>query len=133
MNGNLSMLIGFLKSEGVSEDKAEDKATDLMNLLYSEAKVGDIDGIGPGTKENTYYVESGANMLYVVTYENSGDKISFKSVKEGSQSDYVKAGLMESSTADESVTDDTESTEESGETATEADTTETTENTESAE
>lgn len=98
VNGNISMLASFLKSSdvGVSEAKAEDKATELMNFMYqADDAIADIDGISLGKKENTMYVSTGVNMLYVVTYEGKGDNILFKSVKEGSQGDYIAAGMME--------------------------------------
>lgn len=101
VNGNISMLASFLKSAdvGVSEAKAEDKATELMNFMYqADDAIADIDGISFGKKENTMYISTGVNMLYVVTYEGKGDNISFKSVKEGSQGDYIAAGMMENST-----------------------------------
>ena len=97
VNGNVSMLASFLKSAdvGVSEAKAEDKATELMNFMYqTDSAIADIDGISLGKKDNTIYISTGVNMLYVVTYEGKGDNISFKSVKEGSQSDYIAAGMM---------------------------------------
>lgn len=101
VNGNISMLASFLKSAdvGVSEAKAEDKATELMNFMYqADDAIADIDGISLGKKENTIYISTGVNMLYVVIYEGKGDNISFKSVKEGSQGDYIAAGMMENST-----------------------------------
>lgn len=128
VNGNISMLASFLKSAdvGVSEAKAEDKATELMNFMYqADDAIADIDGISLGKKENTMYISTGVNMLYVVTYEGKGDNISFKSVKEGSQGDYIAAGMMENSTE--------ASTESNSEPATETNVSENTESNDSSE
>ena len=122
VNGNISMLASFLKSSdvGVSEAKAEDKATELMNFMYqADDAIADIDGISLGKKENTMYVSTGVNMLYVVTYEGKGDNISFKSVKEGSQGDYIAAGMMENGD-DVSTESDSEVSAESSDENTEA-------------
>lgn len=127
-NGNISMLASFLKSAdvGVSEAKAEDKATELMNFMYqADDAIADIDGISLGKKENTMYISTGVNMLYVVTYEGKGDNISFKSVKEGSQGDYIAAGMMENSTET--------NTESNSEPATETNVSENTESNDSSE
>ena len=115
VNGNISMLASFLKSAdvGVSEAKAEDKATKLMNFMYqADDAIADIDGISLGKKENTMYISTGVNMLYVVTYEGKGDNISFKSVKEGSQGDYIAAGMMENSTETSTESNSESNTEE---------------------
>lgn len=128
VNGNISMLASFLKSAdvGVSEAKAEDKATELMNFMYqADDAIADIDGISLGKKENTMYISTGVNMLYVVTYEGKGDNISFKSVKEGSQGDYIAAGMMENSAET--------STESTSEPATETNVSENTESNDSSE
>lgn len=128
VNGNISMLASFLKSAdvGVSEAKAEDKATELMNFMYqADDAIADIDGISLGKKENTMYISTGVNMLYVVTYEGKGDNISFKSIKEGSQSDYIAAGMMENSTET--------NTESNSEPATETNVSENTESNDSSE
>lgn len=139
VNGNISMLASFLKSAdvGVSEAKAEDKATELMNFMYqADDAIADIDGISFGKKENTMYISTGVNMLYVVTYEGKGDNISFKSVKEGSQGDYIAAGMMENSTEASTESNSESNTEEADENANAVDSNETdvsTENVESTE
>lgn len=123
VNGNISMLSSFLKSAdvGVSEAKAEDKATELMNFMYqADDAIADIDGISVGKKENTIYVSTGVNMLYVVTYDGKGDNISFKSVKEGSQGDYIAAGMMENSGEASTESNPESSTEEVSDENTEA-------------
>lgn len=93
--GNHLMIEQVLQLEecGVSEEDASQKAEELMAFLFERCKVTVVDAFGLGPDDNQLLVLDDSNILWSVTYENTGKDLSFVDIKEADQSDYEYMGL----------------------------------------
>lgn len=93
--GNTVMIESVLQLEelGVSEEDAPEKASELMDMLWTQCGASVIDSFGLGTTKNSLLALDNNGFVWNITYEGTGEDLTFVSIKEADTADYEYLGV----------------------------------------